>query len=94
MTYDVSLVTYEELMKAFWRHIDPCTENGQGADRGSQYRTGIYAHNEEQRRLAESSKRNLQVVTKMQDPEVRIPTIRTPCAVAPSQCKKEQINAI
>lgn len=70
MTYDPSLVPYEELLKVFWRHIDPCTENGQGSDRGSQYRTGIYAHNAEQRHLAESSKRNLQIVTKMQDSDV------------------------
>ncbi len=70
VTYDPSLVTYEELLKVFWRQIDPCTENGQGNDRGSQYRTGIYAHNAEQRHIAESSKRNLQIVTKMQDSEV------------------------
>ena len=70
VTYDPSLVPYEELLKVFWRHINPCTENGQGSDRGSQYRTGIYAHNAEQRHLAESSKRNLQIVTKMQDSDV------------------------
>ena len=70
VTYDPSLVTYEELLKVFWRQIDPCTENGQGGDRGTQYRTGIYTHNAEQRHLAESSKRNLQIVTKMQDSEV------------------------
>ncbi|CAL5227054.1 g9953 [Coccomyxa viridis] len=76
VTYDPSLVTYEDLLKVFWRQIDPCTENGQGSDRGSQYRTGIYTHNGEQRHIAESSKRNLQVVTKMQDSEAPVP-IRT-----------------
>ncbi|CAK0759404.1 hypothetical protein CVIRNUC_002695 [Coccomyxa viridis] len=76
VTYDPSLVTYEDLLKVFWRQIDPCVENGQGNDRGSQYRTGIYAHTAEQRHLADSSKRNLQIVTKMQDADAPVP-IRT-----------------
>ena len=76
VTYDPALVTYEDLLKVFWRHIDPCVENGQGNDRGSQYRTGIYCHTPEQRHVAEASKRNLQVVTKMQDAEVGPPPTR------------------
>ena len=79
VTYDPSLVTYEELLKVFWRQIDPCTENGQGGDRGTQYRTGIYTHNAEQRHLAESSKRNLQ--SRNQDARLRG---GLPCAHAPA----------
>ncbi len=56
MTYDSGLVSYEDLLEAFWKQIDPTQVNGQGGDRGTQYRTGIYAHNEEQLQIAEASK--------------------------------------
>lgn len=56
VTYDSGLVSYEDLLAAFWRQIDATQVNGQGGDRGTQYRTGIYAHNEEQLRIAEASK--------------------------------------
>ena len=90
MTYDPSLVTYEDLLKVFWRQIDPCVENGQGNDRGSQYRTGIYAHTAEQRHLADSSKRNLQIVTKMQDADVSFPT-QTSSAIC---CTKSGVDRV
>lgn len=57
--YDPSKVTYEELLDFFWRHIDPTDPGGQFVDRGSQYRSIIFYHNEEQRRLAERSKEAL-----------------------------------
>ncbi|MFP4117105.1 MAG: peptide-methionine (S)-S-oxide reductase MsrA [Candidatus Aenigmatarchaeota archaeon] len=57
--YDPDEVSYEELLKAFWEHIDPTDAGGQGANRGSQYRTAIFYHNEEQERLAEESKEEL-----------------------------------
>jgi peptide methionine sulfoxide reductase msrA/msrB len=57
--YDPSKVTYQELLEFFWRHIDPTDPGGQFADRGSQYRTAIFYHDEEQRRLAEESKQAL-----------------------------------
>lgn len=60
MIYDPSLVTYEELLDTFWSHIDPTQKDGQGNDRGTQYRTGIYTHSEEQRLAAEESKEKLQ----------------------------------
>ena len=58
--YDPEKVSYEKLLEIFWRNIDPTQENGQFADRGSQYRTGIYYHSEQQRKLAEISKDQLQ----------------------------------
>jgi peptide methionine sulfoxide reductase msrA/msrB len=58
--YDSSRVSYEKLLDAFWRSIDPTDSGGQFADRGSQYRTAIFYHNEEQRRLAEKSKEELE----------------------------------
>ena len=55
--YDPSRVSYAELLNVFWMNIDPTQENGQFGDTGAQYRTAIFYHNEEQRRLAETSKK-------------------------------------
>ncbi|MCX8117652.1 MAG: peptide-methionine (S)-S-oxide reductase MsrA [Desulfobacterota bacterium] len=57
--YDPSKITYEELLEAFWRHIDPTDAEGQFVDRGPQYRTAIFYHDEEQRQRAEKSKEEL-----------------------------------
>ena len=57
MLYDPRKVTYSQLLDVFWRNIDPLTANAQFCDIGSQYRAGIFAHDETQRRLAEESKR-------------------------------------
>ena len=58
--YDSAQVTYSELLDAFWRNIDPTTPAQQFVDVGNQYRTAIFYHNEEQRRLAEESKAKLE----------------------------------
>jgi peptide methionine sulfoxide reductase msrA/msrB len=57
--YDPQKITYKELLGAFWRHVDPTDPGGQFVDRGSQYRTAIFYHDEEQKRLAEESKKEL-----------------------------------
>ena len=57
--YDPSKLTYEELVDFFWRHVDPADPGGQFVDRGSQYRSIIFYHDEEQKRLAEKSKEAL-----------------------------------
>jgi peptide methionine sulfoxide reductase msrA/msrB len=57
--YDPSKITYEELLNYFWRHIDPTDSEGQFVDRGSQYRSVIFYHDEEQKRIAEESKEEL-----------------------------------
>ncbi|HMK66648.1 MAG TPA: peptide-methionine (S)-S-oxide reductase MsrA [Thermodesulfobacteriota bacterium] len=57
--YDPSLVSYETLLDYFWQHIDPTDPGGQFADRGSQYRTAIFYQDEEQKKLAEKSKSDL-----------------------------------
>jgi len=57
--FDPGLFPYEQLVELFWRQIDPTDPGGQFADRGSSYRTAIFYHNEEQRRIAEESKRRL-----------------------------------
>ena len=57
--YDPSKLTYEELLDFFWKHVDPADPGGQFVDRGSQYRSVIFYHDEEQKRLAEKSKEAL-----------------------------------
>jgi peptide-methionine (S)-S-oxide reductase len=58
--YDPSKISYEELLEVFWKNVDPVDGGGQFCDRGDQYRTGIFYHDEEQQRLAEQSKRELE----------------------------------
>jgi peptide-methionine (S)-S-oxide reductase len=56
LTYDDSLVSYEHLLEVFWGSHDPTQKNRQGSDVGTQYRTAIFYHDEEQRSIAERSK--------------------------------------
>ncbi len=58
--YDPSQITYSKLLDVFWRNIDPTTFNKQFADVGTQYRTVIFYHNEEQKSIAESSKEEME----------------------------------
>ncbi len=60
VTFDPKKITYKELVDMFWCFIDPTDAGGQFVDRGSQYRTAIFYHNDEQRRLAEQSKDELE----------------------------------
>jgi peptide methionine sulfoxide reductase msrA/msrB len=57
--YDPSKLTYEELLDFFWGHINPTEPSGQFVDRGKQYRSVIFYHDEEQKRLAEKAKEAL-----------------------------------
>ena len=57
--YDPSRIRYEALLAYFWRHIDPTDPEGQFVDRGPQYRSVIFFHNEEQKGLAKTSKESL-----------------------------------
>ena len=58
--YDPNRVTYEELLYVFWRNVDLVDDGGQFCDRGFSYTTAIYYMNEEQRRLAEQSKEQIE----------------------------------
>jgi peptide methionine sulfoxide reductase msrA/msrB len=58
--YDPSKITYQGLLDVFWKHIDPTDPGGQFVDRGAQYRSVIFYHNDEQKRLAEESKEGLE----------------------------------
>ena len=68
--YDPAKVTYEQLLDVFWRHIDPTDPDGQFVDRGSQYRSAIFYHDQEQKRLAEKSKEELKKSAKFTKPIV------------------------
>lgn len=54
--YDPDVIGYDELLTIYWRTIDPTDAGGQRFDRGPQYRTAIFYHDEEQRQLAEASR--------------------------------------
>jgi peptide-methionine (S)-S-oxide reductase len=54
--YDSEKVSYETLLDIFWRNVDPLTANRQFCDYGSQYRTAIFYHDDQQKQLAERSK--------------------------------------
>ena len=57
--YDPAKVSYEKLLEAFWLNIDPTQKDAQFCDHGSQYRSGIFYHDEQQKRLAEASRARL-----------------------------------
>jgi peptide-methionine (S)-S-oxide reductase len=60
VVYDPAKIGYDKLLEVFWHNVDPLDAGGQFCDRGSQYRTGIFYTTEEQRRLAEASKKALE----------------------------------
>jgi peptide methionine sulfoxide reductase msrA/msrB len=57
--YDPSKITYEQLLQVFWRHVNPTDGGGQFVDRGAQYRSAIFYSNDQERQLAEASKKAL-----------------------------------
>lgn len=70
LMYDSSEITYDELLEIFWKTHDPTTLNKQGADTGTQYRSAIFYHNEEQKRKAEFYKDELNKAGLWKDPIV------------------------
>lgn len=59
VTYDPAVISFDELLEVFWGTHDPTTLNRQGADAGTQYRSAVFYHDDEQRRLAEEYKQKL-----------------------------------
>ena len=57
--FDAKIITYEELLKIFWISHDPTTLNQQGADIGTQYRSAIFYHDENQKKIADKLKKSL-----------------------------------
>ena len=71
--YTPSKIDYDRLLEVFWRNIDPTQDDGQFCDKGAQYRSAVFVATEEERRLAEASKKKTQttlgqtVVTEIRD---------------------------
>ncbi len=70
ITFDPSIFPYEKLLHIFWQQIDPTDDGGQFQDRGSQYRTAVFYHTDQQKRLAEEARKNLADSGKFKDPIV------------------------
>jgi peptide-methionine (S)-S-oxide reductase len=68
--YDPKQVSYAELLEIFWKTHDPTTLNRQGNDVGPQYRSAIFYHNEEQKKMAEEYKNKLDAARIWDDPIV------------------------
>ncbi|HEU0202615.1 MAG TPA: peptide-methionine (S)-S-oxide reductase MsrA [Burkholderiaceae bacterium] len=70
IVYDPRKVSYEKLLEVFWRNIDPTVKDRQFCDVGSQYRSGIFFHDDAQRRAAEASKAALEKNKPFKEPIV------------------------
>ena len=70
ITFNTDVISFSEILKIFWSLHNPTSLNRQGHDIGSQYRSVIFYHNEEQRKVAEKSKKDLQVAGIWLDPIV------------------------
>jgi methionine-S-sulfoxide reductase len=70
VTFNPSIVSYEELLVHFWHDINPTQANGQFADKGKQYTTAIYYNSEAQQKAAENSKAQLEASGKFNQPIV------------------------
>jgi len=70
ISFDPSVVSFEEMLEVFWNTHDPTTLNRQGADEGTQYRSAVFYHNEEQKKIAEAYKKQLEASKVYKDPIV------------------------
>lgn len=59
ITFDPNVISYADLLQIFWRNVNPTDAGGQFVDRGEQYTTAIFYHNEEQKKVAEKSKKEM-----------------------------------
>jgi len=64
--YDPNEISYDELLKVFWSNHDHTSLNRQGPDVGNQYRSAIFFHDEEQKKIAQKSKEGLEKSGKFQ----------------------------
>jgi peptide-methionine (S)-S-oxide reductase len=70
VVYDPKKVSYDKLLEVFWHNVDPTVKDRQFCDVGTQYRTAIFVHTDEQRKLAENSKALLAMSKPFKDPIV------------------------
>ncbi|MEQ1904020.1 MAG: peptide-methionine (S)-S-oxide reductase MsrA [Pirellulaceae bacterium] len=70
IVFDPQVISYDKLLEVFWSTHDPTTLNQQGPDRGTQYRSAVFYHNEEQQKKAEYFKAELEKSKVFDDPIV------------------------
>jgi peptide methionine sulfoxide reductase msrA/msrB len=70
VTFDPARITYAQVLDHYWRHFDPTDPGGSFGDRGFQYTSAIFYHSEEQREIAEASKKALDESGRFDDPVV------------------------
>jgi peptide-methionine (S)-S-oxide reductase len=70
LAFDPDVISFEDILYIFWRTHDPTTLNRQGADVGPQYRSVIFYHDDEQKRIAEKSKAETDASNLWKDPIV------------------------
>jgi peptide-methionine (S)-S-oxide reductase len=70
VVYDPKKVSYSQLLDVYWHNVDPTDAGGQFCDRGNQYRTAIFYRGDEERRLAEQSKKDIEASGKLKKPIV------------------------
>ena len=70
VVYDPAKVSYQKLLDAFWRNVDPITPNAQFCDHGNQYRSAIFFQTEDEKRAADSSKQTIEQSRRFKEPIV------------------------
>jgi peptide-methionine (S)-S-oxide reductase len=70
VVYDPAKVSYQKLLEAFWRNVDPITRNAQFCDHGSQYRSAIFYQTDEEKRASDTSKQAIEQSKRFTEPIV------------------------
>jgi peptide-methionine (S)-S-oxide reductase len=70
VVYDPAKVSYQKLLEAFWRNVDPITANAQFCDHGSQYRSAIFYQTDEEKRASDTSKQAIEQSKRFTEPIV------------------------
>jgi len=70
VVYDPAKVSYQKLLDAFWRNVDPITPNAQFCDHGNQYRSAIFFRTDEEKRASDSSKQAIEQSRRFKEPIV------------------------
>lgn len=70
--FDPNIVSYRELVEAYWKQVDPTDRGGQFVDRGKQYRSIIFYHDDKQKEIAEASKKGLEESSRFEKPIVTL----------------------
>ena len=70
VVYDPAKVSYQKLLEAFWRNVDPITPNAQFCDHGNQYRSAIFFQTEDEKRASDSSKQVIEQSRRFKEPIV------------------------